>query len=89
MVFLARTRSGLREALDLAAAAGGAVWCSAAAISENDFRSHQGVPLTRFSDSISFAHVEDIARTIATIDEHHPGVRIWLEQHETRAGSNE
>ncbi len=47
------------------------------------------MPLTRFSDSISFAHVEDIARAIATIDEHHPGVRIWLEQHETRAGSNE
>jgi len=86
MVFLARTRSGLREALDLAAAAGGTVWCSAAAISESDFRSHQGVPLTRFSDSISFAHADGIARAVATIDEHHPGVRIWVEQDVTKGG---
>jgi hypothetical protein len=80
MVFLALTPGGLSEALLLA---GGIhpVWCCPSAISEDAFKAKHLPNLTRFAYSIAApaGAPSPLAQALDTIDQHHPGERVWLE----------
>ncbi len=80
MVFLALSPAGLAEALALS---GGVspVWCCATALSEQQFAAMHLPNLTRFAYSLapSADTSSRIADALATIEEHHPGERIWFE----------
>ena len=81
MVFLALTPNGLVEALQVA---GGPqpVWCCATAITEEQFAARAVQPnLTRFNYAIApNSSNSQLERALLTIEEHHPGQRIWVEQ---------
>ena len=80
MVLLALSSKGLKEALSLSTRGGiAAVWCSLDAISEEEFLALKFPTLTRFNYSISHAEKDVIAGAMDTIEEHHPGHRIWVE----------
>ncbi len=79
MVFLAITSAGLAEALALAGSTH-AVWCGASAISESEFASRRLPNLTRFAYTpVAGSASSRIADALATIEEHHPNERIWVE----------
>jgi hypothetical protein len=78
MIFLAVTPLGLADALAVATTTD-AVWCGADAISETDYAALAARP-SRFSYSLSGEGAqESIADALETIEEHHPGQRIWVE----------
>lgn len=76
MVFLAITPAGLADALH-AAKVGDAIWCSSDAITEAEYRRSSRPKLTRFVYPLGERQLIDDA--ISTIEEHHPGQRIWVE----------
>ena len=76
MVFVAITPSGLAEALDRAAA-DDAIWCGSDAISEVEYVKLRRPNMSLFSYSLADLTLDDGA--IATVEEHHPGQRIWVE----------
>ena len=79
MVFLAITSAGLAEAIVLAGNTH-PVWCSASAITESEFASRRLPNLTRFGYTLVGSSASSrIADALATIDEHHPNERIWVE----------
>lgn len=79
MVFLAITPSGLVEAL-LLAGGHSPVWCGADAITEAEFATRQGNNITRFVHSLAGPGSADlVVEAVATIAEHHPGERVWVE----------
>ena len=79
MVFLAITPSGLAEAL-LLAGGHSPVWCGADAITEAEFAARQANNITRFAHSLAGpGSAEVVAEALATIAEHHPGQRVWVE----------
>jgi hypothetical protein len=84
MVFLAISKEGLAEALQLVGPVGDAVWCGSNAISEDEDRSRADSNLSRFVYPIDGSDGAAIADAMQTIEEHHPGERIWVETlHET------
>ena len=82
-VFLAISPTGLQEAIGLAASSGSAIWCGSDAISESDFDSLQGESITRFIYPLQGESAEVIHGAISTIEEHHPGATVWVEQPKT------
>jgi len=78
MVFLAITPGGLAESIRLAEGQE-PVWCGADAISEGEFDTLTGNNVTRFSYALGEAGRAQIADAVATIKEHHPGQRVWVE----------
>jgi hypothetical protein len=89
MVFLALTQGGLQDAIVMAEPGRDGIWCSASAISSRAFQSHQGIELTRFAETMTFANEDDIAHAMDVIGEHHPGQRIWIEAGQNHYGSRE
>jgi len=79
MVFLAITAQGLHDALDLVKPDSIAVWCGADAVSQEEFDKLRGQNLTRFTYALLGADEETMADALSTIEEHHPGERIWVE----------
>jgi hypothetical protein len=79
MVFLAISKEGLAEALQLAGPVGGAVWCGSNAISEDEDRARADSNLSRFVYPIDGSDTAVMADAMQTIEEHHPGERIWVE----------
>lgn len=79
MVHLVLTPQGLQEILAALPDAENAMWCSADALSEDEFDKLRRGNMTRFDYSLADADQETIAGAIATIEEHHPGERIWVE----------
>jgi hypothetical protein len=77
MVFLALSPAGLSEAIQLAH--GSPVWCGAEAIGEAAFQALSGANVTRFAYTISGEDAEVLGEAVATIQEHHPNERIWVE----------
>ena len=77
MVFLAISPAGLSEAIALAN--GSPVWCSAEAITEEEFERLESGNVTRLSYEISDQGREVLNEALATIREHHPQERIWIE----------
>jgi hypothetical protein len=78
-VYLAITAEGLRDALELAKGLGVAVWCGADSISSEDFDELACANVTRFDYCLIDADEGTIADALSTIQEHHPGERIWVE----------
>ncbi len=79
MVFLAITPTGLSEALRIATAQGLSVWCGADAISEAEYQSLGAPNLSRFIYSLADASTEKVASAVDTIEQHHPGESVWIE----------
>jgi hypothetical protein len=78
-IYLAITPMGLQGALKAAAASGASIWCGADAMSELEFKLHQGANVSRFTYSLGDASQTDVAGAIETIREHHPSAIIWVE----------
>lgn len=79
MVFLAISKEGLAEALQLVGPSGGAVWCGSNAISEDEDRARADSNLSRFVYPIDGSDAAAMDDALLTIEEHHPGERIWVE----------
>jgi hypothetical protein len=79
MVYFALTPQGLREILDASEAAKTPIWCSADALSEAEFDKLERGNITRFNYSFADADQATIQGALATIEEHHPGERVWIE----------
>jgi len=79
MVYLILTPQGLRDILDASEAATSPVWCSADALSETEFEKLERGNITRFSYSLVDADMATMEGALATIEEHHPGERVWIE----------
>lgn len=80
MVYLAFTRQGLQEILAAPEAAGIDIWCSADAISQEEFNQLNRVNVTRFIYSLKNADEATMKDALSTIEEHHPGERLWVER---------
>jgi hypothetical protein len=76
-VFLAVTAQGLQHALRISL--GRPVWCSADAVTEHQFFKLKGRNVSRFSYAIKPNEPEVLSDALATIHEHHPGARVWVE----------
>lgn len=79
MVFLALTRSGLDEAIALNESAGGAIWCGCDVITEYEFSDLIGRNVSRFNFALFGAVDETFSGALATIADHHPTEKIWIE----------
>lgn len=82
MVYLALTPQGLQEildALDALDAANTPVWCGADAVPEAEFDKLERGNITRFNYSFAGADMATMQGALATIEEHHPGERVWIE----------
>jgi len=79
MVFLAITKNGLVEALSLAKENNEPVWCTSNAVSEEEFKTMSELNITRFDYSFVISESEILADALSTIQEHHPGKKIWVE----------
>jgi len=79
MVYLALTPQGLRDILDASEAVKTPIWCSADALSEAEFEKLERGNITRFTYSFADADTATIQDALATIEEHHPGERVWIE----------
>lgn len=78
MVFLALTSEGLRETPALASQNKCAVWCTNAAIYEQEFTGLCGPAITQFDYSFSLSELGALTQALANIGEH-PRERLWLE----------
>ncbi|KRA44432.1 hypothetical protein [Pseudoxanthomonas sp. Root630] len=87
MVFLALTPGGLQDAISMALPGRDYIWCSASAISTAAFQEHQGIELTRFTETVLFDNEDDVAHAKDVIAEHHPDQRVWIEAAQNRYGS--
>ena len=79
MVYLALTPKGLQEILNTPEAAQMAVWCGANALSESEYAKLERNNVTRFNYSFTNCDKATIQRAVSTIEEHHPGERVWVE----------
>ena len=79
MVYLAITKEGLYEAIEIAKVTGTSIWCGADAISEEDFKQLSIKNLTRLNYPLMTASEETITGAMYTIEDHHPDERIWVE----------
>ena len=79
MVYLVLTPQGLTEILATPEAAKVPVWCGANALSEAEFAKLERSNVTRFTYSFANADKATIQSALSTIQEHHPGERIWVE----------
>lgn len=79
MVYLALTPQGLEEILAAREAVTVPVWCSADALSEEEFEKLERGNVTRFTYSFANADQATLKDALSTIEEHHPGERVWVE----------
>ncbi len=82
MILLAITSAGLDDALRLVGSNASAVsvWCGADAISEPDYAALANVNVSRFNYPLQGERGDALAGAINTIEEHHPGETVWIEQ---------
>lgn len=79
MVYLVITREGLQQLLPTLTDETTAVWCSADALTPAEFERLARGNITRFDYSIAGADNATVASAVQTIEEHHPGERVWIE----------
>lgn len=79
MVYLVFTPQGLQEVLASPEAAYADIWCSADAISQDEFDQLNRINVTRFIYSLKDADEATMKDCLSTIEEHHPGERLWIE----------
>jgi hypothetical protein len=76
MIYLAITPAGLADALH-SAKSDDAIWCGSDAITQAEYSQSSRTNLTRFIYPLGDRQL--IGDAISTIEEHHPGQRIWVE----------
>ena len=54
------------------------VWCGSNAIGDSEFEAIEA-NLTRFTYPLAHSDEESMQSAVATIEEHHPEERIWIE----------
>ena len=81
MVIFVLTRGGFEEMRGLINSARPAVWVNAEVLSTAEILTlcDNGIDLSNFTSPIDPEDEERIFRALATIGEHHPGERIWVE----------
>lgn len=79
VVYLVLTPQGLQEILNALDAVKTSIWCSADALSEREFDNLERGNVTRLHYSLADADKATMQDAIATIEEHHPGERVWIE----------
>jgi len=79
MVYLVFTPQGLQEVLASPEAAYTDIWCSADAISQDEFDQLSSINVTRFIYPLKDADEAKMRDALPTIEEHHPGERLWVE----------
>lgn len=79
MVYLALTPQGLRALLAASEAKNVPIWCSADALSEEEFEQLERGNVTRFTYSFANADIATMKDALSTIEEHHPGELVWVE----------
>jgi hypothetical protein len=79
MVYLALTARGLQDILDAPEASNIAIWCSADALSHAEFEKLKPGTVTRFNYSFMDASIATLETALSTIEDHHPGERVWVE----------
>jgi hypothetical protein len=79
MVYLVLTPQGLQDILEASEAVKTPIWCSADALSEAEFDKLERDNITRFTYSFADADIATIEDALSTIEEHHPGERVWIE----------
>jgi len=86
-VFLAISPNGLKEAIELASMAKGAVWCGSDAVSETEYESLKNQSVSRFTYPLQGETADVLQSAIYTIEDHHPGATIWTEQPKSEGAS--
>jgi hypothetical protein len=81
MVFLALTRSGYEELCPQLTRAPSPLWVSAGVLSEQEIAAlrSEGVEVTNFSHVIDTTDRDAVEAAIASLREHHPSERLWVE----------
>ena len=81
MPFLALTDNGLAEATDGSRITSAAIWCGSDLLTQEQHAEllKRGFDVTRFSYDLSNAAVDQIAKAVDTMTEHHPGETVWVE----------
>lgn len=79
LVFFAITPKGLQCVSRLAAELGGTVWCSADAISVEEYSKSHRPGLSRFNYALGGPDSALLNDALQTIEEHHPGAIVWVE----------
>ncbi|WP_374337977.1 hypothetical protein [Leeia sp.] len=79
MIFLALTPTGLQEALTWGRPDKMAIWCGSDTISGADYAELEYVNVSRLDYPLA-GDPDAVRDAMATIVEHHPGMRIWVEQ---------
>jgi hypothetical protein len=79
-VFLVISPTGLKEAIQVASSTGSAIWCGSDAVSEGEFQALAGRSITRFIYPLQGKSADVINGAVSTIEEHHPGATVWVEQ---------
>lgn len=79
MVLLAITPTGLTDALRLVEDSKTAIWCGADAISDDEYVKLKQHNVSRFVYGLIGQDQDVLAGAIATIEEHHPGETVWVE----------
>ena len=81
MIILATTRNGFFELDPVIETGKYPVWIGSNVLTEDEIAKYRsrGVELTNFSYSIYPNNKDELDDAIATITEHHPGKRVWLE----------
>lgn len=79
MVYLAITPEGFREILKSLGTVKTSVWCGADALSMADFDQLERGNVTRFDYPLAGADKTTMLDALSSIEEHHPGERIWIE----------
>ncbi|WP_020413314.1 hypothetical protein [Microbulbifer variabilis] len=81
MVIFATTKEGFRELETVIKTGKYLVWigCNVLSASELDSYREMKLDITNFSYEIDPVNEEELNEALATIAEHHPGERVWLE----------
>ncbi len=81
MIIFAVTKKGFQELESVITTGKYPVWIGSNVLSESELASYRKMDLdiTNFSYEIDPANNEELDDALATIAEHHPNERVWLE----------
>lgn len=81
MVIFALTQDGYEEMADMIQSVEFSVWVNKGVLTDEEMNNLRGagVSLTNFTYYVEPTKLDAILEAFATIGEHHPGERIWVE----------
>ena len=80
MVFLVLTRAGYDQLVSSTDISGATLWVNDDVLTRSELEAlrKKGVNVTNFTNHV-VPGTDDVARAVGTIEEHHPGQRVWIE----------